>query len=156
MDTYKTIESIKSTASTIAKGLVASYQGTESGHVIGLLESPYGFYEAAFMWDTLIQYWILTGDDQYNSIVSQALVYQQGKDSDSMPSNQSASLGDDDQATWALAALSAAEGRLPDPETTTWITIAENVFNEQVLRWDPATCDGGLRWQIFPYNTGYT
>jgi mannan endo-1,6-alpha-mannosidase len=45
---------------------------------------------------------------------------------------------------------------LPNPiPSTEWITLATNVFNLQVARWDKLTCDGGLRWQIFTFNNGY-
>lgn len=30
-----------------------------------------------------------------------------------------------------------------------------NVFNDMAARWDTKTCQGGLRWQIFPTNNGY-
>jgi mannan endo-1,6-alpha-mannosidase len=29
-------------------------------------------------------------------------------------------------------------------------------LDDQISRWDTATCGGGLRWQIFTYNAGYT
>ncbi|RMJ21784.1 hydrolase family 76 protein [Aspergillus sp. HF37] len=35
-----------------------------------------------------------------------------------------------------------------------WLTLADNVFNEQAKRWDTSSCDGGLRWQIRPRNSG--
>lgn len=121
--------------------------------MIGLLDEPYYWWNAGAMFDTLIKYWHLTGDSKYNNIVSQALLYQRGQD-DYLPVNQTKSLGNDDQGVWALAALSAAEYNLPE-DGTSWSTLAENVFNEQVLRWDTATCDGGLRWQIYTFNAGY-
>lgn len=36
-----------------------------------------------------------------------------------------------------------------------WLSLAKNVFNTQVLRWDTTTCGGGIRWQIFAFNSGY-
>lgn len=30
------------------------------------------------------------------------------------------------------------------------------MFNTQALRWDTTTCGGGLRWQIYSFNNGYT
>ena len=33
--------------------------------------------------------------------------------------------------------------------------VVKNVWNLQAARWDTATCDGGLRWQIFSFNEGY-
>jgi len=153
----KSDDSIKSTASSIASVLVGYYNGNETGETPGLLPEPYYWWNAGAMWDTLIQYWQLTGDDQYNGIVSQALQFQSGSDDrrDFMPLNQTKTLGNDDQATWALAAMSAAEQDFPAPENTTWFALADAVFNEQVVRWDTASCGGGLRWQIFTFNAGY-
>lgn len=70
-----------------------------------------------------------------------------------MPANQSDSESNDIQESWALAAMSAAELQLPGQNS--WAALAQNVFNDQVLRWDNATCGGGLRWQIYPYAVGY-
>ncbi|KAB8296726.1 hypothetical protein EYC80_002146 [Monilinia laxa] len=66
------------------------------------------------------------------------------------------SLGNDDQSFWALAAMSAAEARLVEVQNHTWFDLANSVFNEQAARWDDKTCNGGLRWQIFSFNNGYT
>jgi mannan endo-1,6-alpha-mannosidase len=108
------------------------------------------------MFDTLIQYFHLTGDSTYNSIVTSGILFQIGPNNDFMPPNQTKSEGNDDQSTWALAAMSAAEANLPTQGNVSWIGLAEAVFNDQVARWDTATCNGGLRWQIFPFNNGYT
>ncbi|KAH9208095.1 glycosyl hydrolase family 76-domain-containing protein [Leptodontidium sp. 2 PMI_412] len=148
-------DSIKSTASSIARVLVGFYNGNETGEVPGILADPYYWWNAGAMWDTLIQYWQLTGDGQYNGIVSQALQFQQGDHGDFMPLNETKTLGNDDQATWALAAMSAAEQNFPAPESKSWVSLADAVFNEQAVRWDTQTCGGGLRWQIFSFNNGY-
>lgn len=137
--------------------MVQYYKGNETGEIPGLLSAPYYWFEAGRMFDALIQYWNLTGDSQYNKIVTQALLFQSG-DEDFMPLNQTKQLGNDDQSTWALAALSAAEAQLPDGTESsdpTWLTLAQNVFDQQVARWDTSSCDGGLRWQIFTFNVGY-
>ena len=74
-----------------------------------------------------------------------------------MPANQTASEGNDDQAEWALAAMTAAEIKFPNPppDQLQWLALAQAVFNEQIRRWDETTCNGGLRWQINLFNTGY-
>src|SRR5437773_12544718 len=65
--------------------------------------------------------------------------------------------GNDDQAFWAFAVMSAAENKYPDPPAggPQWLALAQAVFNLQVSRWDVTNCNGGLRWQIFPFNNGY-
>lgn len=36
-----------------------------------------------------------------------------------------------------------------------WLTLAKAVFNTMSSRWDLGDCNGGFRWQIFQWNTGY-
>ena len=73
-----------------------------------------------------------------------------------MPPNQSKTLGNDDQAFWGIAAMSAAEVGFPNPppDQPQWLALAQAVFNTQVVRWDMQACDGGLKWQIFTFNAG--
>ncbi|EPE35293.1 Six-hairpin glycosidase [Glarea lozoyensis ATCC 20868] len=148
-------DSVKTAASALASGVVKYYNGNETGEIPGLLSMPYYWWEGGAMFDTLIQYWRLTGDAQYNAITTQALLFQKGED-DFMPMNQTATIGNDDQATWALAAMSAAEAGLPVVEgNPKWESLAAAVFDIMTLRWDEQTCNGGLRWQIFSFNNGY-
>ena len=116
-----------------------------------------------------MQYWWLTGDSTYNNLVIEAMLYplknvimlmssfQVGENDDYMPANQTHSEGNDDQCFWALAAMSAAELNFPNPpsDKPQWLALAQAVFNEQWSRWDTQNCGGGLRWQIFPFNSGY-
>lgn len=105
----------------------------------------------------MIQYWYYTGDTSNNAAILQGMNWQSGEDSDFFPSNYSSYLANDDQSVWALAAMTAAELNFPQQAPKTpWITMAENVFNEQIQRWDTKSCGGGLRWQIYPYQSGYT
>lgn len=75
-----------------------------------------------------------------------------------MPLNQSKTLGNDDQAFWGMAAMTAAETNFPAPPAGSpdWLALAQGVYNTQVPRWETTTCGGGFRWQIFPFNAGYT
>lgn len=53
--------------------------------------------------------------------------------------------------------MTAAELNFPEKSSdVSWLTLAQGVYNTQVARWDTATCNGGLRWQIWPYQAGYT
>jgi mannan endo-1,6-alpha-mannosidase len=58
-----------------------------------------------------------------------------------------------------MAAMRAAETEFPDPpkDSPQWLALAQAVFNTQAVQYDlpPATCGGGLRWQIFTFNNGY-
>ena len=145
--------SIKSAASSLASQLVGYYTANSTGRENGTLPSPYYWWEAGALFDTLIQYSHLTGDTQYNSLVSTGLLSQVGKNNDFMPVNQSATEGNDDQATWALAAMSATEAQFTN--STQWLALADTVFNILVQRGDSATCSGGLRWQIYSFARGF-
>lgn len=109
------------------------------------------------MFGTLVDYWSLTKDETYTDMISAAMVHQAGDDKDFMPINQTRVLGNDDQGFWALAAMSAAENRFPDPPPSQpqWLALAQAAFNEYAMRWDAQTCGGGLRWQIFTFNNGF-
>lgn len=51
----------------------------------------------------------------------------------------------------------AAELKFPDvPNKFSWLSLAQGVFNTQADRWDTQYCGGGLRWQIFTYQAGYS
>lgn len=153
--------SVTSAAKTIADSIMSTYNGTEPGQIPGLFTGPYYWWESGLVWDGLVNYWALTGDDSYNDIVNQALSWQVGSGNNYMPVNQTKAEGNDDQSTWALAAMTAAEQGFPNPSVEgssnlTWAQLAENVFNEQAARWDQQTCGGGVRWQIFTFNAGYS
>lgn len=133
------------------------YTGNNTGDVPGNIPSPYFWWEAGALFGTMLDYRFLTGDESYTDVISQAMLHQVGDDRDYMPANQSRTEGNDDQGFWAMAALSAAENRFPDPPPgqPQWLALAQAVFNEYITRWDTSTCNGGLRWQIFPFNNGY-
>ncbi|TKA53274.1 hypothetical protein B0A49_11562 [Cryomyces minteri] len=149
--------SIKSAASTIAHGMMQYYTGNQTGQVPGNLPLPYYWWEAGAMFGSLVDYWYYTGDTTYNDVTTQALLFQVGPDNNYMPPNQTKTEGNDDQAFWGLAALSAAELNYPNPpsDKPQWLALAQAVFNSQAIRWDNSTCGGGLRWQIYSFNNGY-
>jgi mannan endo-1,6-alpha-mannosidase len=152
------LDSIKNVAQSVAKEMVSYYTGDRPGDVPGNLPDPYYWWEAGAMFGSLVDYWYYTGDTQFNKITTQALLFQAGPDADYMPHNQTKTLGNDDQGFWAMSAMSAAEVKYPDPpaDQPQWLALAQGVFNTQAARWDNLTCQGGLRWQIFTFNNGYT
>ena len=150
--------SIRSASSQIAGGLMSYYSGNETGGTPGILPNPYYWWEAGAMFGELVEYWYYTGDTTYNAEVSAALQFQVGTDDDFMPANQTKDEGNDDQVFWAFTAMTAAELGFPDPTgngAPSWLSLAQAVFNEQAARWDTSTCGGGLRWQIYTFNSGY-
>jgi mannan endo-1,6-alpha-mannosidase len=110
-----------------------------------------------FSFQAFVDYWRYTGDTSYNDILTQALLFQVGPNRDYMPPNQTSSEGNDDHGFWGLAAMTAAEANYPNPpsDQPQWLALSQAVFNLMAGNWDNATCGGGLRWQIFPFNKGY-
>jgi mannan endo-1,6-alpha-mannosidase len=133
------------------------YTGNQPGQIPGNLPQPYYWWEAGAMMMTLIDYWSLTGDTTYNDMVTEAILWQVGPNNNFMPTNQTTTEGNDDQGFWAFAAMTAAEMNFPNPPAGQpgWLELAQAVFNTQVERWDTSYCNGGLRWQIFTFNSGY-
>ncbi|KAF8864781.1 glycoside hydrolase family 76 protein [Acephala macrosclerotiorum] len=151
-------DSIKSAASTVAYGLMKFYTGNNTGGTPGTLPSPYFWWEGGGMFMTMVDYWSRTNDSTYNDVVEQALLFQVGPDNDYMPPNQTKDEGNDDQGFWGMAAMLAAETNFQNPPKgqPQWLALAQAVFNEMASRWDESTCGGGLRWQIFQFNNGFT
>ncbi|RDW72115.1 mannan endo-1,6-alpha-mannosidase-5 [Coleophoma crateriformis] len=149
--------SIKNAAATAAFGMMQYYQGNLSGQTPGILPQPLFWWEGGGMFMTLVDYWRYTGDTTYNSVTSQALLFQVGPNRDYMPPNQTKNEGNDDQGFWGLSAMLAAETNFPNPppDQPQWLALAQAVFNEMVSRWDTTKCGGGLKWQIFPFNKGF-
>ncbi|KAH8171289.1 glycosyl hydrolase family 76 domain-containing protein [Sarocladium implicatum] len=156
-------DAIKKAASTAAWNMMQYYHGNETGATPGILPGPppagdYYWWEGGAMWGTLIDYWLLTGDSTYNKEVMTAMQFQVGPNDDYMPPNQTASLGNDDQGFWGMAAMGAAENKFPDPPSDQpgWLALAQGVWATQAHpdRHDK-TCGGGLRWQIPFANNGY-
>lgn len=137
--------------------MLSYYTGMNPGDNPGNLPDPYYWWEAGAMFTALIDYWYFTGDDSWNDITSQAIIWQAGGDGTFMPSNQTRTEGNDDQGFWAFAAMAAAERNFPNPpdDVPGWLAMAQAVFNTQARRWDTESCGGGLKWQIFTFNSGY-
>ncbi|KAH7394622.1 glycoside hydrolase [Pyrenochaeta sp. MPI-SDFR-AT-0127] len=135
-------DSIKQAAKTLSVELRGYYTGDRPGDVPGNLPDPYYWWECGAMFNAFIDYWYYTGDDQYNAITAQAMEHQIGDYNAFMPPNQTKTLGNDDQAFWGMAAMSAAENKLPDlgDGRPSWLALAQAVYNTQ---------------QIFTFNNGY-
>lgn len=154
----RALESIKNAAAIAAKHLTKYYTGYRPGDVPGNLPAPYYWWEAGAMFGALIDYWYYTGDDQYNNITRQAMVHQASPSKNFMPHNQTMSLGNDDQAFWGLASMVAAERKFEDPPEGEpgWLALTQGVVHSQMARWDMEDCNGGLNWQIFSMNNGFS
>jgi mannan endo-1,6-alpha-mannosidase len=124
----------------------------------------------------MIEYTMFTGDNSHTKTLQQALTANYGPANDFILDYRRGqtvsstilrclvflklmrSQGNDDQAFWALAAMSALEYQFPDPEKApaAYLEVAINSFNNIVGRWDESSCGGGLKWQIYTENAyGY-
>lgn len=150
-------ESIKNAAATVAYGTMSYYSGNQTGNNPGNMPSPYYWWEAGACFGTMVEYWYYTNDTSYNPSVTAAILSQVGDNQDFMPANQTKDEGNDDQGFWGMTAMTAAEVNFPNPpsDQPQWLALAQAVFNDLAARWDNTTCNGGLRWQIFTFNTGY-
>lgn len=150
--------SIKNAAATAAFDMMSFYTGNRTGDVPGNLPDPYYWWECGAMFGTMLNYVYYTGDTSYNDAIMGAMLHQAGPNNVYMPKNQSRTLGNDDQGFWGLAAMTAAETNFVNPPegSPQWLALAQGVFNTQAERWSEEVCGGGLRWQIFSFNNGYT
>lgn len=151
------VTSIREDCNLIAKGLLDYYDGTKYGGTIGMFSWPYYWWEAGGAWGGLIDYTFYFDNDTLVPLIKQALEYQVGDDNNYIPLNQSTTEGNDDQGFWGIAVMEAAERNFsnPDNKELSWLGLAQAVFNTMTARWDTADCNGGLRWQIFQWNSGY-
>ncbi|CRG84923.1 Putative mannan endo-1,6-alpha-mannosidase C970,02 [Talaromyces islandicus] len=139
--------SVKNAAKAIAAGLTSNYTSAPK-----IQE----WWQDSLMYNALIDYWALTGDDQFNTITKQGILGQVGNDNDFMPAAQSLYETNSEQASWAMAAMNAAEAGLDSSNNnSSWIKLVENVFGEQAARWDTDVCSGGLKDDIEPLETDY-
>jgi mannan endo-1,6-alpha-mannosidase len=106
----------------------------------------------------MIEYSSFTGDDSYTKTLQQALTANYGPANDFILDYRRSQTGNDDQAFWSLAVMSALEYQFPDADKApaSYLDVAVNSFNNIVGRWDETSCGGGLKWQIYPENAyGY-
>ncbi len=130
---------------------------TNTPSTIAVLPAPYYWWEAGAMWGAMVEYFHYTNDSTYNAVTYQALVSQVGPLNDYMVPNHQKDEGNDDQAFWGFATMSAAEHNYKPPPSgiPSWLDLTINLWNTQAARWDLSTCGGGLKWQIFSFNNGY-
>ncbi|KAL8383225.1 hypothetical protein RB595_006802 [Gaeumannomyces hyphopodioides] len=160
-----TLDAIKQSAKTLAYDMMLMYPGNKTGQEPGILPGPptenkgdYYWWQGGALMGTMIDYWHLTGDTEYNKIISEGILNQVGEGRDFQPAKHRASLGNDDQGFWGMTAMLAAENKFPDPpkDQPQWLALAQAVWTTQAApeRHDN-TCNGGMRWQVPPTNAGY-
>ncbi|VEU21342.1 DEKNAAC102688 [Brettanomyces naardenensis] len=150
-------DSIKAACELLAVGLMDYYWGDQNGGTVGMFTHPYYWWEAGGAWGSMIDYSFFFDNDTYVPTIIEGMLYQTGDDNNYMPLNQTTTEGNDDQVFWGIAAIEAAERNFTNPPSNKpqWLYLAQGVFNTMAWRWDNSTCGGGLRWQIFQWNSGY-
>lgn len=151
------VTNLKYVSALIAEGLLDYYDGNKYGGTIGMFTWPYYWWEAGGAWGSLIDYTYYMENDTYVPLIKEALEYQTGDDLNYIPLNQSTTEGNDDQGFWGIAVMAAAEKNFSNPSDPNkdWLALTQAVFNTMTARWDHKECHGGLRWQIFQWNSGY-
>lgn len=151
------LTSIQEATGLIATGMMDYYEGDRYGGTIGMFSAPYYWWEAGFAFGSLLDHWWYLENDTYVDTIKELLLYQVGENWDYVPLNQSTTEGNDDQVLWGITVMAALERNFsnPGPEEPQWLYLAQAVFNTMSARWDMADCNGGLRWQIFQWNSGY-
>lgn len=133
------------------------YEGIRYGGTVGMFQAPYYWWEAGEAFGGMIDTWAWCKNDTFEDIIYQALLAQKGTNNNYVPGNQSTTEGNDDQAFWGLAVMEATERNFTNPpdDEYGWLALSQAVYNTMLSRWDTANCGGGLRWQIFQWNSGY-
>ncbi|KAL9090645.1 MAG: hypothetical protein Q9159_001892 [Coniocarpon cinnabarinum] len=161
--------SIRAAAQNLTQGVLSYYENYNTSNGIqpwqvGLFPFlPYYWWESGAIWGGFIDYQVLTGDTTYQQDILNAIAAQVGPSYDFVVPEQA----NDDQAFWVLNAVAALEYDFPplpcpsdgaQPCQTSWLTLADNAFNLFARRYvnDSATCNGGLKWQYTPTQSGYT
>lgn len=128
-------------AGAFASSLRAAYPNQN----LALFAEPIWWWQSGSAVDALLTYTSTTGDSQYASLLSNTLITEATATNDFMTVHAT---GNDDQAWWALAALTAAETSFAPAGSVPWAALAQNVFEEQTTRWDNDKCNGGMKWKI--------
>ncbi|VEU22006.1 DEKNAAC103012 [Brettanomyces naardenensis] len=150
-------QSVCDAATLITDGIMDYYEGTRYGGAVGMFQPPYYWWEAGEVFGGMIDTWYFCQNDTYQQIIYDALMAQRGTGNAYMPMNQSLTEGNDDQGFWAFAAMTAAERNFTNPPSKEpgWLALTQGAYNTMWQRWDSGSCEGGLRWQIFTWNSGY-
>ncbi|EXJ88805.1 hypothetical protein A1O3_01869 [Capronia epimyces CBS 606.96] len=151
-------ESILAASAVTAHGVQQLYSGNRTGGILGKFPyPPYYWWESGGAWGGMMEYWHYTRDESYGHATQQALISQLGPTNDFNVPAEAFDEGNDDQAFWVFAAMSAAEYNFPNPPAPipSWVTIVQNAWEDYASRWNSSGCNGGLKWQFHPENAGY-
>lgn len=142
-------DDLKQAAKTIAQDIMKDLDINDPFHVTTVRFSENNtnvFGDAGLLYSTLIDYWQYTGDSAHNDVVAKGILALRGPHDDYSQFIFNASWTED-AGNWGMAAMAAAEHKLPHPgkdQGPSWLELAENIFNRFVSRWDSKYCGGVL------------
>ncbi|RLV93659.1 Mannan endo-16-alpha-mannosidase DFG5 [Spathaspora sp. JA1] len=150
-------DSVCAAAKYVADGIWNYYEGLRPGGVVGMFAQPNYWWNAGEAFGGLIDYYTFCDpkNQTLESLIFDGMYHQAGENFNYVPSNQSMTEGNDDQGVWGMAIIQAAERNFTEPSAHSWISLTQAIFNTMNARWDTTHCGGGLRWQIFTWNSGY-
>ncbi|ODV68719.1 mannan endo-1,6-alpha-mannosidase DCW1 precursor [Hyphopichia burtonii NRRL Y-1933] len=150
-------DSICEAAKSVVQGELNYYEGTKYGGTVGMFSNPYYWWHAGEAFGGLVDYYTFCESDNktLEKLIYNGMYHQAGDDYNYIPSNQSMTEGNDDQGVWGMAVMQAAERNFTDPKDHSWLEMTQAIYNTMNSRWDTKHCNGGLRWQIFTWNSGY-
>lgn len=152
------VDSVCEAAKAVADGQWNYYEGLKYGGTVGMFSPPYYWWHAGEAFGGQVIYYTFCDNtnETLRDLLLDAMFSQAGEDYNYIPSNQSLTEGNDDQGVWGMAVMEAAERNFTEPsEDHSWISLTQAIYNTMNARWDTSTCNGGLRWQIFTWNSGY-
>lgn len=157
IDLQDTKDSVCAATALIQGGMLDYYEGTRYGGTVGMFQPPYYWWQAGVAFGGMLENWFICENDTYKQLLMDALVAQTGPNYDYIPANQTTVEGNDDQGVWGLTIMDAVERNFSAPPDGKpgWLAMSQAVFNTMYSRWDDQNCGGGLRWQIFTWNSGY-
>lgn len=143
-------------AKAVADGEWNYYLGLKYGGTVGMFDGYY-WWSAGEAFGGLLDYytWCEPDNQTLHNLLFDGMYAQRGDNYDYIPSNQLMTEGNDDQGVWGMAIIEAVERNFTDPEDHLWLLMVQAIYNTMVPRWDTSHCGGGLRWQIFTWNSGY-
>ncbi|KAI5957498.1 DFG5 [Candida theae] len=150
-------DSICAAAKIVSDGMWNYYEGFKPGGTVGMFASPNYWWNAGEAFGGFVDYFTYCDSDNktLEKWIYDGMYHQAGENYNYIPSNQSLTEGNDDQGVWGMAIMEAVERNFTDPQSHSWLEMAQAIFNTMNARWDTAHCGGGLRWQIFTWNSGY-
>lgn len=150
-------DSVCAATALIQQGMLDYYEGSRYGGSVGMFQAPYYWWQAGEAFGGMLDNWYFCQNNTFESLIKKAMLAQTGSDYDYMPDNQTMVEGNDDQGIWGLTVMGAVERNFtaPGDGKPGWLYMAQAVFNEVWSRWETTYCAGGVRWQIFTWNSGY-